>query len=145
MSLSEKQVSEIKSNMSELEKRRRASAQARPDAARAADPKQAQPAGEAGALSEDAQWARQNLRHGSDGPYLDIANSLRIFERHPDFKGRFKFNEMINKVVDRGSVMVEWKISAIAADVQERFAPMMPFEIVNRALIIAANRAGESK
>lgn len=97
---------------------------------------QAQPA-------DDAAWARANLRFNESRPYNDIANCLRVFERHPDYKGRFKFNEMLSKVVDRGSVMVEWRINEIAADLQERFLPDVPPETVGRALVIAANRGGK--
>lgn len=140
MSLSQKQVNEIKSNMTDLESRRRGAEQAAPP--RAAKPAQSAAPKDEG--NEDAAWARHNLRGDQTGLYLDLANALRILEHHPDFKGRFKFNDMINKVVDRGAVMVEWKISAITAEIQERFLPMLPSELVNNALVIAANK-GDAK
>lgn len=91
----------------------------------------------------DAAWARANLRFGEGRPYNDLANCLRVLERHPDFKGRFKYNEMLSKVVDRGAVMIEWRIGEIAAELQERFLPEVPPETVNRALVIAANRVSK--
>lgn len=91
----------------------------------------------------DAEWARRNLRHSKDGrPYLDLANCLRIIELHPDYKGRYRYNEVLNKVLDKGTVMIEWRMSEFAAILQERFMPDVPFEIAARALVIAANRAG---
>ncbi len=90
--------------------------------------------------SGDAEWARANLRFDEGRPYNDLANCLRVLERHPDFKGRFKYNEMLSKVVDRGAVMVEWRISEIAAELQERFLPEITPETVGRSLVIAANR-----
>lgn len=88
----------------------------------------------------DAEWARANLRFDAGRPYNDLANCLRVLERHPDFRGRFKYNEMLSKVVDRGAVMVEWRISEIAAELQERFLPEIPPETVGKSLVIAANR-----
>lgn len=93
--------------------------------------------------SGDEDWCKANLRFGAGAPYTDIANCLRVLERHPDFKGRFKFNEMLSKVVDRGAVMVEWRINEIAAELQERFLPEVPPEMVGRALVVAANRGGK--
>ncbi len=91
----------------------------------------------------DQDWVKANLRFGASLPYNDLANCLRVIERHPDFKGRFKFNEMLSKVVDRGAVMVEWRINEIAAELQERFMPELPPETVGRALVIAANRGAK--
>ncbi len=91
----------------------------------------------------DAEWGKANLRFGAGLPYNDLANCLRVIERHPDFKGRFKFNEMLSKVVDRGAVMVEWRINEIAAELQERFMPEVPPETVGRALVITANRGSK--
>jgi len=92
----------------------------------------------------DRQWARKNLRCAEDGRLLlDIANCLRVLELHPDFKGRYKFNEVLVKVLDRGTVMVEWRLAEYTAMMQERFLPEVPFEIATRALVVAANRAGQ--
>lgn len=91
----------------------------------------------------DLRWAGKNLRHAKDGRVLlDIANCLRVLELHPDFKGRFKFNDVLIKVLDRGTVMVEWRLAEFTAMMQERFLPEIPFEIATRALVAAANRAG---
>ncbi len=91
----------------------------------------------------DALWVRTNLRHSKDGRLrLDMANCLRVIELHPDFKGRFRYNEVLNKVLDRGTVMIEWRMGEFAAMLQERFLPELPYEIAARALVVAANRAG---
>ncbi|MFZ5618216.1 MAG: hypothetical protein ACOZAA_12955 [Pseudomonadota bacterium] len=89
----------------------------------------------------DAAWARDNLRFEQGRPALDIANCLRVLERHPDFKGRYRYNEVLNKVLDRGAVMIEWRMFEFAAVIQERFLPELSFEAASRALVIAANRA----
>lgn len=91
----------------------------------------------------DADWAKANLRFDGGRPFQDIANCLRVLEKHPDFKGRFRYNDMLSKVVDRGAVMVEWRINEIAAELQERFMPEISPETVGRALVIAANRGGK--
>ena len=93
--------------------------------------------------SGDAQWARNNLRQIDGRFLLDIANVLRIIELHPDFKGRFKYNDTLNKVIDRGTVMIEWRVSEWVAQIQERFLPEIPFEIAYRALVIAGNKASQ--
>lgn len=90
----------------------------------------------------DAHWVRSNLRFDGDRVLLDIANCLRVIELHPDFKGRYKYNEVLAKVLDRGSVMVEWRLSEFTATLQERFMPGVPFEVAARALVVAANRSG---
>ncbi|MDZ7627084.1 MAG: hypothetical protein U5J99_01600 [Parvularculaceae bacterium] len=89
----------------------------------------------------DDEWSKANLRFDGAKPLKDLANCLRVFENHPEYKGRFRFNEMLNKVVDRGAVMVEWRINEITADLQERFMPDVAPENVSKALFIAANRA----
>ena len=89
----------------------------------------------------DAAWARANLRHANGRLLLDIANCVRVIELHPDFKGRYKFNEVLGKVLDRGTVMVEWRLGEFVAMVQERFLPEVPYEIAARALVVVANRA----
>ena len=91
----------------------------------------------------DLPWARKNLRRSEDGRVLlDIANCLRVLELHPDFKGRYKFNDVLVKVLDKGTVMVEWRLVEFVAMIQERFLPEIPFDIATRALVAAANRAG---
>ena len=92
-------------------------------------------------VESNDDWSAANLRRQDGRVLIDLANCLRILERHPDYKGRFRFNEMLNKVVDRGAVMVEWRINEITADIQERFLPDVAPENVSRALFIAANRA----
>ncbi len=92
-------------------------------------------------VSSDGAWSEENLRQRDGRTLTDLANCLRVFERHPEYKGRFRFNEMLNKVVDRGAVMVEWRINEITADLQERFMPDVAPENVSKALFIAANRA----
>lgn len=91
----------------------------------------------------DAQWAQGNLRHAKDGRVLlDLANCLRVIEAHPDFRGRYKYNDVLAKVLDKGTVMVEWRLLEFTATLQERFLPEIPFETAARALVVAANRAG---
>lgn len=90
---------------------------------------------------DNAAWARDNLRFDDGRILIDLANCLRVFERHPDYAGRFRYNEMLNKVVDRGAVMVEWRINEITADIQERFLPGVAPDNISKALFIAANRA----
>lgn len=92
-------------------------------------------------VQRDEEWAVQNLRQQDGRALTDLANCLRVLERHPDYKGRFRYNEMLNKVVDRGAVMVEWRINEITADLQERFMPDVQPDNVSKALFIAANRA----
>ncbi|HNR75812.1 MAG TPA: hypothetical protein PKM48_01690 [Parvularculaceae bacterium] len=91
----------------------------------------------------DEQWARANLREAHGRLALDIANVLRIIELHPDFKGRYKYNDTLGKVLDRGSVMIEWRVSEFVAQIQERFLPEISSEIAYKALVVAANRAGQ--
>ncbi len=90
----------------------------------------------------DALWARKNLRYCEDGRIrLDLANCLRVIELHPDFKDRYRFNDVLGKVLDKGTVMIEWRLLEFAAIMQERFLPELPYETAARALIVAANRA----
>jgi len=95
-------------------------------------------------LTEDEIWARKNLRGRAGRPIADIANVLRILERHDDFKGRFKFNEMVNRVLDKGTVMIDWRVAEICAVVQERFIAGVEETVVTKALTIVANRTGIS-
>ncbi len=91
----------------------------------------------------DGAWARQNLRFDNGRLLLDLANCLRVIERHPDFKGRYRYNDVLAKVMDRGAVMVEWRLGEFATLLQERFMPELPYEIAARALAVAANRASQ--
>lgn len=91
----------------------------------------------------DEEWARLNLRFNGVRPILDLANCLRVIERHPDFKGRYRYNEVLNKVLDRGTVMIEWRMIEFAATLQDRFLPEIPFETASRALVLAANKASQ--
>lgn len=93
-------------------------------------------------VPSDDDWSAENLRLRDGRPLNDLANCLRVLERHPDYKGRFRYNDMLAKVVDRGAVMVEWRINEITADIQERFLPDVAPENVAKALVIAANRGG---
>ena len=93
-------------------------------------------------LTPDQAWARKNLRFRDGRAYLDVANVLRVLERHSDYNTRFKFNEMLAKVMDKGTVMLDWKVAELTADLQERFLPAVEQEIVNAALVVAANRGG---
>ncbi len=93
-------------------------------------------------VADDMDWARDNLRFRDGHPLLDIANCLRIIERHPDFRGRYRYNEILCKVLDKGTVMIEWRMFEFTATLQERFLPELPFETASRALVLAANRAG---
>ena len=89
---------------------------------------------------DDAAWIAANLRCENGKPYRDIANVVRILMRHPDFAGRFWFNKAMVKVVDRGAIMLDWQVNALAADVQERFLPEISEDVVAKAVVIAANR-----
>ncbi len=91
----------------------------------------------------DEEWARQNLRFDAGRPVLDLANCLRVIERHPDFKGRYRYNEVLNKVLDRGTVMIEWRMIEFAVTLQERFLPEIAFDTASRALVLAANKASQ--
>lgn len=114
----------------------------------------AEPAGAAGArglaptrplaparsLTADEEWALANLRWRANAPIVDLANVVRILERHPDFQKRFKYNDVLTKVMDRGAVMLEWRINDITAIIQERFIPEAPVDMVSRALLVVSNR-----
>ena len=91
----------------------------------------------------DASWASAHLRRRDGVVLLDLANVLRVFERHPNFRGRFMYDQPMGKVLDRGSVLMAWQIDALAAEIQERFLPEMCEQTVFKALIIAANRQKE--
>ena len=94
---------------------------------------------------QDLAWAKQHLRWSDGEPFPDLANVLRILDRHEDFKGRYIYNETLNKVLDKGTLMLDWRISECSAVIQERFIPMVAESVVNNALIICANRNGVRK
>ena len=91
-------------------------------------------------MTPDEAWARKSLRWREGKPVCDIANAIRILEQHPDFKGRFKYNEVLNKVLDKGTVMIEWRVNEACAVIQEGFIPAISTDCVNKALVIVANR-----
>ena len=92
-------------------------------------------------LSEDERWARSHLRWNGARVYADLANLLRIIEKHDDFAGRFKFNKAMGKVTNRGAIMLDWQMDDVCAQIQERFIPEVSSDLVTRALYVAANRA----
>ncbi len=137
--LSEKQVDAVEETAAELKRRREhrpaEALKQKPEAVAGADKK----------AGDDAAWARANLRYDGDEPYLDIANALRVLSRHDDFQGRFKYNETLAKVMDKGTVMLDWRVAELVSVFQERFLPGIPVEAVNHALVIHANHAIQKK
>ena len=95
-------------------------------------------------LSDDEVWARKNLRWQGGKPIGDLANALRVFERHDDYKGRFRYNDMVNRAMDRGTVMIDWRIFELCAEIQERFLPGMDDQLMVRALTVAANKNSQT-
>ncbi|MEO1251651.1 MAG: hypothetical protein AAFW81_04805 [Pseudomonadota bacterium] len=144
--LSNEQRDAVEEVAKRLKRRRRpdtgADAPPAPDDAAPETPEKTAPE-EPAAGSGDDRWALENLRLADGAPVLDIANALRVLDRHPDFKGRFKFNTTLNKVMDRGSVMLDWRVAELVAAVQERFMPGIALHDVQNALLIHANRAIE--
>ena len=97
------------------------------------------------AAGDDEAWAKANLRFQDGKPISDMANVLRVLQRHSDFEGRFVYNETLNKVLDKGEVMLDWRVSECCAVIQERFVPGVAEADVNAALVIHANRCGVRK
>lgn len=89
---------------------------------------------------EDRAWVKTNLRLRNGEPMLDIANVLRVLERHDAFAGRFRYNNDLNKVMDRGSVMLDWRVAEVVAVIQERFLPEISEVAVQKGLLVYANR-----
>lgn len=93
----------------------------------------------------DPQFVEEHLRRDANGVILDIANVLRVLERHPEFSGRFRFNEGMGKVCDRGKVLLGWQIDELTAVLQERFLPGIPDGLVAKAVAIVAHRASKDQ
>ncbi len=138
--LTEKQVDAVEQTAAELQRRRNN----RPAAA-VDDKTPKKASGEPSQRDKDRAWAKKNLRFKGADPYLDSANALRVLERHPTFAGRFKYNETLNKVMDKGTVMLDWRVSEVVAVIQERFLAEVPADAVEKALIVHANRVIQKK
>ncbi len=91
----------------------------------------------------DGTWAREHLRARGGEPHLDLANVMRIFDRRPDFRGRFLYDREMDMVTDHGTVMMRWQLDALAAEIQERFLPAIRENTVIKGLFIAANQETE--
>lgn len=90
----------------------------------------------------DEEWAIQNLRRcDEDYIVLDLANVMRVLERHPDFTGRFHYDKNMHKVIDNGVTMVVWQVDALAAELQERFLAGVNEQLVHKAVDVVANKA----
>lgn len=133
--LSEKQLEAVESTAEELKRRRDNRPAGERDENPAAVPKKRSQ------REQDRAWAKANLRFKAGEPYCDSANVLRILDRHPAFKGRFKYNENLNKVMDKGAVMLDWRVADLVVTIQERFIPEVPVDVVEKGLIVHANRA----
>ncbi len=130
--LSEKQLDAVEQTTAELNRRR---AQ--------------QPAPQTPAQQEDDNpdraWAKQNLRWRDGFPLLDIANAMRVLDRHEDYKGRFRYNDDVDKVLDKGSIMLDWRVLEVCADIQERFLPDISETAMRAALVVSGNRNNTNK
>ncbi len=94
----------------------------------------------------DDRWVLENLRRCDEGyTVLDLANALRVLERHPDYTGRFHYDLAMNKVIDRGVTMVGWQKDAFAGEIQERFLAGIDVDLVHRAVDIVANKSALGK
>ncbi len=130
--LSEKQVEAVEKTAAELNHRRaQQPAPSEPAAAEPAQPSEDNP---------DRAWAKENLRWRDGFPLLDIANVMRVLDRHEEYKGRFRYNDDLGKVTDKGSIMLDWRILEVCADLQERFLPGISETVVRGALIVCGNR-----
>ena len=142
--LSDKEIDAVQETAEELKRRREnrpnEGGNDKPKAAAGDEPKKKRTRAEA-----DRAWARANLRFQDGRPILDIANALRVLDRHEAFKGRFRFNETLSKVLDKGTVMLDWRVAELAAILQERFLPAIPQRDVEKALYIHANKVIQKK
>lgn len=147
--LSEKQIDAVEETAAELKRRREhrppEALRARPAVAPASSTLASSASGQKSQEELDLEWSRANLRFQDGKPVLDIANALRVFERHEVFAGRFKYNETLTKVMDKGAVMLEWRVSEVVAVMQERFLPGIAPDYVSKALLVFANRAIQKK
>lgn len=137
--LSEEQLEVVESTAEEMKRRRENRPAAAVDETSPAAPKPRSP------REQDRAWAKANLRFKAGEPYRDSANVLRILDRHEAFAGRFKFNENLNKVMDKGAVMLDWRVADLVVAIQERFIPEIPVDVVEKGLIVHANRAIQKK
>jgi hypothetical protein len=126
--LSEKQVEAVEQTAAELNRRR------------AQQPAGAQPPAQSEDDNPDRVWAKENLRWRDGFPLLDIANAMRVLDRHEDYKGRFRYNDDVDKVLDKGSIMLDWRVLEVCADIQERFLPDISETAVRAALTVNGNR-----
>jgi hypothetical protein len=125
--LSEKQVDAVEQTAAELN-RRRAQQPASPTPVQLEDD------------NPDRVWAKQNLRWRDGFPLLDIANAMRVLDRHEDYKGRFRYNDDVDKVLDKGSIMLDWRVLEVCAEIQERFLPDISEAAMRAALTVNGNR-----
>jgi len=137
--LSEKQLEVVESTAEELKRRR----DNRPEGENVENPLEAPK--RRSRRDQDRAWAKANLRFKAGEPYCDSANVLRILERHPTFAGRFKYNDTLNKVMDKGAVMLDWRVADLVVTIQERFIPEVPMDVVEKGLIVHSNRAIQKK
>jgi hypothetical protein len=126
--LSEKQLEAVEQTAAELNRRR------------TQKPEEAQPVAEKPDDDPDRVWAKENLRWRDGFALLDIANAMRVLDRHEDYKGRFRYNDDVDKVLDKGSIMLDWRILEVCADIQERFLPDISETAVRAALTVNGNR-----
>lgn len=132
--LSEDRIDAAAETVAELERKRDQRPQEKPEGVRRTRP-----------ASPDEIWARKNLRWKDGRPILDLANVLRVLNRHEDFAGRFKYDDTLNKVLDKGSVMLDWRLAEVCSVIQERFLPAIPESDVQKALLIHANQKSQKK
>lgn len=132
--LTEQKLDAVRELAQDLKRRRAQEPAPPPDTAAGEDPP----------LADDA-WARENLRWGDGRPFMDLANVVRILDRHEDYNRRFSYNDALAKVMDKGAVMLEWRVGDVCADIQERFLPEVPEATVAKALLIQANRVSARK
>ncbi|MEL6112960.1 MAG: hypothetical protein AAFR20_09155 [Pseudomonadota bacterium] len=98
--------------------------------------------GETSAGLSDTDWIEENLRRCEEEYcYLDLANILRVLERHPDYVGRFHYDINMHKVIDRGVTMQTWQVDALAGEIQERFLPGISEDLVHKSVAIVANKS----
>jgi len=97
------------------------------------------------ATDPDPSFVEEHLRRDGNGVILDMANVLRVLERHPDFAGRFRFNAGMGKICDCGKVLLGWQIDELTAVIQERFLPAVPEATVAKAVAVVAHRASADR